>query len=284
MAYGLRAQVRWMAGNRAGALEDAARVPRGFNAFVTREARPGRRNLAFEAGNGTRFARLLDVNDWWRGAPNPVTNRAWPSPIPFTGYTNLGILPDGRAVRDDGLPIRTAGNHRTPIENTAVPDTRVKSLAATVQGIGLSGQFVNAKYTGEGSPIALVNWREMWLIRAELEGGQRAIDLVNEIRTADGLPLVTYATATNADQIRYLIIEERRRALFLEGRYYFTKLKNLDLLWFPRGEGALPTGGQFLLGGIRFVMPQNEYMLNPNLTLADQATGCEANQRPKLVG
>jgi hypothetical protein len=284
MAIGLRAQVRWMAGNRAGALEDAARVPRGFMAYVTREARPGRRNLAFEAGNGTRFARLLDVNDWWRGAPNPVTNRAWPNPIPFTGYTNLGILPDGRAVRDDGLPIRTAGNHRTAIESTAVPDTRVKSLAATVQGIGLPGQFVNAKYAGEGSPIALVNWRELWLIRAELEGGQRAIELVNEIRTADGLPLVTYLTATNTEGIRYMIIEERRRALFLEGRYFFTKLKNLDILWFPRGEGSLPTGGQFLLGGIRFVMPQTEYQLNPNLTLEDQATGCVPNERPRLVG
>jgi hypothetical protein len=165
-----------------------------------------------------------------------------------------------------------------------VADTRVKSLAATVQGIGLSGQFVNAKYAGEASPIALVNWREMWLIRAELEGGQRAIELVNEIRTADGLPIVTYASATNAEQIKYMIIEERRRALFLEGRYYLTKLKNMDILWFPRGEGALPTGGQFLLGGIRFVMPLTEYQLNPNLTLDDQATGCPAPERPKLVG
>jgi hypothetical protein len=165
-----------------------------------------------------------------------------------------------------------------------VPDTRVKSLAATVQGIGLPGQYVNAKYTGEGSPIALVNWRELWLIRAELEGGQRAIDLVNEIRTADQLPLVTYASANNTEQIRQMVIEERRRALFLEGRYYFTKLKNLDILWFPRGEGALPTGGQFLLGGIRFVMPLSEYQLNPNLTIADQATGCDARERPRLVG
>jgi hypothetical protein len=284
MAYGLRAQVRWMAGNRTGALDDAQRVPTGFMAYVTREARPGRRNLAFEAGNGTRFARLLDVNDWWKGAPNPVTNRPWPNPIPFTGFTNLGILPDGRAVRDDGLPIRTAGNYRTAIESTAVPDTRVKSLAATVQGIGLPGQYVNAKYSGEGSPIALVNWRDLWLIRAELEGGQKAIDLVNEIRRADQLPVVTYASPTNAEQIRYMILEERRRALFLEGRFFFTKLKNLDVLWFPRGEGALPTGGQFLLGGIRFVMPESEYQLNPNLTPADQATGCDARERPKLVG
>ena len=31
----------------------------------------------------------------------------------------------------------------------------------------------------------------MWLIRAEFEGGQMAIDLVNELRAADEIPLVT---------------------------------------------------------------------------------------------
>src|SRR5688572_21986924 len=37
MAYGLRAQVRWMAGNKAGALADAQQVPTGFRAWVTRD-------------------------------------------------------------------------------------------------------------------------------------------------------------------------------------------------------------------------------------------------------
>jgi hypothetical protein len=283
LTYGLRAQVRWMSGDRTGALADAQRVPNGFFGYVTREARPGRRNLAFEGGNGTRFARLYDVIDWWKGSPNPVTGQPWPTILPFTGYTNLGILPDGRAIRDDGLPIRTAGNYRTPVESTAVPDVRVKAVQATIQGTGLQG-YVNARFTGEGSPIPFVNWKEMVLIRAELEGGQKAIDLVNEIRSADGLPRVTYADPANAAQIRSLIIEERRRSLFLEGRYYYTKLKNLDLLWFPRNEGVLPTGGQFLEGGIRHVMPQNEYLLNKNLTLQSQATGCDPKEKPILIG
>ena len=63
----------------------------------------------------------------------------------------------------------------------------------------------------------------MWLIRAEIEGGQRAIDLVNELRAADGLPLVTYADPGDAKEIRYMIIEERRRALHLEARFFMTK-------------------------------------------------------------
>lgn len=280
MTYGLRAQVRWMAGNEAAAAADAAQVPDGFTAYVTREARPGRRNLAWAAGNGQFFARLLDVNDWWQGSqPNPVTGQAWPSIIPFTGFVNLGILPDGRAIRDDGLPIRTAGDYRTTVEDTAVPDTRVQAIRGNIVGFGGEG-WVNAKYESEGDNLPLVNWKEMVLIRAEAAGGQGAIDLVNQIRAADNLPLVTYADPGNADEIRYMIIEERRRALFVEGRYYYTKLKNLDILWFPRGEGTLPASGARLFGGVRFIMPQSEYELNTNLSISDQATGCGPFERP----
>jgi len=31
------------------------------------------------------------------------TGAAWPNPIPFSGYRHLGILPDGRATRDEDL-------------------------------------------------------------------------------------------------------------------------------------------------------------------------------------
>src|SRR5262249_30371134 len=125
-------------------------------------------------------------------------------------------------------------------------------------------------------------WKEMWLIRAEAVGGQGAIDLVNELRAADNLPKVTYAAPGNANQIRYLIVEERRRSLYLEGRYFFTKLKNLDIAWFPRGSGQTPECSLNLGGGVRFIMPENEYILNPNLSLAVRATGCSKNEAPIL--
>jgi hypothetical protein len=119
----------------------------------------------------------------------------------------------------------------------------------------------------------------MILIRAEAEGGQKAIDLVNQLRAADKLPLVTYADPGNAEQIRYMIIEERRRALYLEGRFYFTKVKNLDLLWFPRHQGK-QFGDARYGGAVRLIMPGSEYDLNPNLTRADRATGCSQYERP----
>jgi hypothetical protein len=136
------------------------------------------------------------------------------------------------------------------------------------------------KYRSEGDDLPLVNWEEMVLIRAEAEGGQGAINLVNELRRAEGLPLVTYADPGNAAQIRNMIIEERRRALYVEGRFYFTKLKNLDLLWFPRGRGRTGTRRTDYGGAVRLIMPLEEFDLNPNLTRADQATGCPQHERP----
>ena len=54
MAYGLRAQTRWMKGDLTGAAADAALVPQGFRAFVIREATPDRRNRPYYAGTVTQ--------------------------------------------------------------------------------------------------------------------------------------------------------------------------------------------------------------------------------------
>ena len=295
MAYGLRAQNSWMAGNLAAARADAERVtgvgavPTRFFAYMTRENTTTRRNLPYYNGPSARFALMQGVVDWWKGSlrqPNPANGKLWPEVIPFTGYTELGILPDGRAVRDDGLPIRMAGNgtipqnYRTPIESTAVPDTRVPFIIGLVGGKS-TPSYIATKFTALNQYIPLVNWKEMMLIRAEAAGGQGAIDRVNELRAADNLPRVTYLAASDAEGIRRMIIEERRRTLFQEGRYYYTKLKNLDLLWFPRKQGAMPNNGSQYQGGVRLAMPDNEYLLNPNiLDLNKRATGCDAKSAP----
>jgi hypothetical protein len=280
MTLGLRAQVRWMKGDNAGAAADAALVPNGFRAFATREATPARLNKPYNSGTENRYHELYDVIDFWKGLPNPATGQSWPAQIPFTGYRSLGILPNGRAVRDDGLPIRTAGPYRTAEESTAVPDTRVRTVVQQLNGASYATQM-NARYGSQGDDIPIVNWKEMILIRAEAAGGQTAIDLVNQIRLADNLPRVTYLTgAATPLQIRQMIIEERRRALWLEARFFYTKLKNLDILWFPRSSGQSPAKGNQFRGGIRFIMPDTEFQFNKNLNLGQRATGCAAGQRP----
>lgn len=281
MAYALRARILWAKGDLAGAAQAAERVPQGFQAHVTRGGGLTRRNKVFQQGLQTRYASIAGVNDWWDGDPNPVTGQPWPDVIPFTGYLHLGILPDGRAVRDDGLPIRTDGPYRTPVEDNAIPDTRLPMEFSTALQGGGSG-YVPRKYLSDGDPIPFITWEEIWLIRAEAVGGQGAIDLVNDIRAAHNLPLVTYADPGDAEEIRRMIIEEKRRALWLTGRYIATKIQNTDILWFPRAQGRTPSQGVDYDGAVRLLMPNAEYDLNPNLTREDRATGCDPSQAPVM--
>lgn len=280
LAHALQARILWAKGDLQQAAAVAARVPKGFEAHVTRGGGLTRRNKVYQQGLQTPYSRLADVNDWWQGGENPATGKPWPKVIPFTGTIRLAVLPDGRAVWDDNqLPVRMEGNYRKAAESAAVPDTRVP-VVINRQILGGGIGWVPAKYTSESDPIAFVNWEEIWLIRAEAAGGQTAIDLVNEIRDFHRLPRVTYADPSDAAQIRNMIIEEKRRSLWLEGRYLATKIKNTDILWFPRGQGVTQSSQADYLGAVRRLMPENEYILNPNFGLEAQATGCHPNERP----
>jgi hypothetical protein len=290
MALALRARIRWHNGDLAGAAADAAQVPEGFTAWIVRDVGPQRRNKIYESGTQTGWGGMLGINDWWHRQPqvnqtNPVTGSPWPDPIPFTGYIFLGIMPDGRAIDDDGYPVtyaeefRAAGDEPTLLNNGAVPDVRVQHFKKSIQGP--EPREVPARYSAEDDDIPLVDWEEIWLILAEIEGGQQAIDRVNVIRRHYNLPEVTYADPGDAEQIRYMIIEERRRSFFAEGgRYWATKILNTDILWFPRTEGVTPAQGYDLNGGVRLTMPGDEYTLNPNISLNDRATGCDPDQAP----
>jgi hypothetical protein len=278
LAYGLRARIRWARGpdHWAGALADALRVPQGYTAWVTRGTAPTRVNKVYEVATQITPSIVMGPFVHWDGPPNPVTGRDWPNPIPFTGYLDLGILPDGRAISADQYPITTTDNP------TAVEDTRVRTIIKKTQG-PLEGP-APVKYASASTFMPLVSWNDMWLIRAEIEGGQAAIDRVNDIRTARGLPLVTYANPADADEILDMIIEERRRDLWLEGRFWSTKIQHTDRLWFPRAFGTSAVNTFPYQGAVTLLMPFDEYQLNPNLTLDDRGTGCDASRRPSLRG
>lgn len=264
MAYALRARVRWANGDNQGALADAMNVSQGFKAWVTRDGGAIRQrwNKTVSGNISNPFTSLLGPVDWWTGPGN------WPAVIPFTGYRNLGILPNGRAITDDRYPITTA-------VSGAVADSRVpvQDMGRNINGFPF---WTQRKYDTLDDDIPLANWEEIWLIRAEIEGGQAAIDLVNEIRAAHELPPVTYLSAGDAQGITNMIIEERRRSLFLEGRFWQTKIR--EDLWFPRGVGETPYPYSYQ-NAVRMVMPDNEFDLNPNLTPDMQGSMC-GNQAP----
>jgi len=208
---------------------------------------------------------------------NPLDGQPWPAVIPYTGYWDLAVLPDGRAVSDTGHPVTLA-------DAGAVADARVPAEQTASGGIGTGGGPNNyplwqqQKYVNRGDDIPLAKWEEAWLIRAQVLGGQTAIDLVNDIRTAHGLPQVTYLAAGDAAGIQNMLIEEIRRTHFLEGGRYWSAKLRYDL-WFPRAEGF----DQWNLGyqgGVRMTYPAGEFTLNPNLTENDRGTGCPASQTP----
>jgi hypothetical protein len=289
-AYGLRSRIRWANGDLAGAAADAALVTDGHMAYILRESPEDRRNMVSSMhgnGGGVQAAGFLQGPVRLKGTNpygitllgNDPSGTPWPNPVPFTGYVDLAIqTADGRAVDD-------AGNALTLGAAGIEADTRVTHAIGPTAG----GQdVVITKYTSLDDDIPLVNWREMRLIQAENAGASAAgVDFVNEIRTADGLPIVqgAYRTAVEGSAVLFenLVFEERRRALWLEARWWSTKILNTDRLWFPRGVGDwisdIPTL-YGLGGGVRLLMDGDEYQLNANFDNSARATGCPAAQAP----
>ncbi|MFP3947799.1 MAG: hypothetical protein ACLFWG_03645 [Longimicrobiales bacterium] len=282
LAYLLRARSKLARGDYAGAAADAQQVTQGFIAYITRESGSDQRrnNRVYTNHNQTGYSTLVGVitHEFWQAddVTNPVTQQPWPDPIPYTGYWNLAILPDGRAVSDAGYPITTD-------EPGAEADSRVPAMdtgnTEDVRGYPIWRQM---KYTSPADDYPLAKWEEAWLIRAEVAArgatAEDPVDLVNDIRAAHDLPEIDGVSynPTTEDELLNMIVEENRRTHFLEGRFWSTKLRH-DL-WFPRGQGrAVQHNYQ---GGVRMVLPGGEYEINENFDQSDQGTYCPPNQTP----
>jgi hypothetical protein len=280
MAYLLRARARFAMDDFAGAEADALLVQKDFVANITRESggereRWNRVNSA-HIGQGD-WVPVLGPIYWWNGPADPVTGEVWPDTIPFTGYWDLGILADGRAI----------GSNQQPISKLVFPAATLDSRVPVINSGKVSGTnqyplWQPGKYMSLDSEIPLAKWEEAWLIRAQIaylrdSDGAAAIALVNEVRNAHGLPLVTYLAPSDLAGVEDMLIEELRRTHYLEGRFWSTKLR-YDL-WFPRGSGADLFAHAYNTA-VRLVMPDNEFTLNPNLTEADQGSMCPVGESP----
>jgi starch-binding outer membrane protein, SusD/RagB family len=234
-----RARVRLAMGDLTGAAADAEQIQPDFVAYATRDAsvRP-RWNHVYRTLNVQGYSAVAGVVQW-QGAP-----------VPFTGYRQLTIDQQGRSTID-GFPVRGQG----------VPDPRVQAefLNEFLQD-GVTDNWAQQKYTSTDDDIPLARWAEAQLILAEVKGGAAAVPHVNAIRDVHGLP--HYQGPTDAESIRDLIIEERRREFFLEGRFFAEKLR--QGLWFPRNVGnnhkAVAYGNATC-----WMMPVSEYQNNPNV-------------------
>ena len=244
MALVGRARVRLGLGDYEGVIEDAGAVPPGYLRVATRGgSSPRRYNFNYNS-----------VNSQIQPAHGTITST----------YHDLTIDPDGRPTQADG-----------------VPDPRVN-----VFNLGIFGHnsvtpiWHHDKYTSRSSPLPIASYKEAQLFLAEAylrEGDpDEALAIINARRLELALPQVTPAAVDVGDEVAMmdLIIEERRRELFVEGGHRMSDMLRFEgtpheIPWL--GEpGSIHPDGVDSVGGAYgdvtcFPLPTVERIGNPNI-------------------
>ena len=118
------------------------------------------------------------------------------------------------------------------------------------------------KYTSASSPIRFASWVEAQLIIAEAEGGQVAVDIINDLHGRVGLP-ATFAS-TDEQEILERIIETRAREFFLES-HHLGDVRRYDLPLVPAPGTPYPIKGGSYGAQRCFPLPDVERLNNPNV-------------------
>jgi hypothetical protein len=127
--------------------------------------------------------------------------------------------------------------------------------------------WIQAKFSGEESPIPIARYAEAQLIIAEALGDTAAVRIINELHAGIGLPPFI---AVEPDSILRHVVEERRLELFLESHHFFDKQRfnaSLDPDPLPDTPAA---GSPFINGGTYAAttclpLPDVERLNNPNI-------------------
>jgi hypothetical protein len=146
-----------------------------------------------------------------------------------------------------------------------VPDTRVVVTDAGRTATDGTRIWVQGKYASLATGLPLASYDEAQLILAEatLRQGNPtgAVSIINGLRTRASLP--GYSGSTGAPEVLALLIEERRRELFLEGHHLYDA-RRFDLALTPAAGTPFAKGGTY--GTTRCLpLPNIERFNNPNI-------------------
>ena len=227
-----RARARLHLEDDAGVVADASLVPAGYERMVTASAIEAfRNNYLFLRLN---FEKAAAVYSRWH---------------------NMTIAADGRLTVNEGVP-----DPRVPLEHYGL-------------GTGFDGvtdMWGQLKYTSLDASVPLATYREAQLMIAEVEGGETAVRIINDLRATvgdlpwvSGSPVLPDFSSTDPDEIREAVREERRRELFLQGG---TRLGD-KLRWgepFVTGTNAL--GQQYAQDKTCIPLHPIERDTNPNIS------------------
>lgn len=206
MALVGRARVRLNLGDFGGVIDDASLVPAGYLKAASRDGSAGRRfNYYFERNNAlSGFRQNASIANHYR---------------------NLTIDAEGRPTEGDGVPdprvdVWTEGNNGTD---------------------GVTPHWITSKYPSRAAPVPIASHREaqLFLAEAHIRGGDigDGVAIIDARRAELGLPQVTYDP--DPDEAMVLLLEERRRDLFLEGGHRFN-----DMLRFRGTPFQIPFLGE----------------------------------------
>ena len=168
------------------------------------------------------------------------------------------------AVAEGGGTSATVDPNYWDVRWMDVPDPRVEVVdAGRLTSNARTPLWYQTKYTSESAPIRLASHVEAQLIIAEVEGGQVAVDIINDLHAAAGIP--PFASA-DEQEIQEHVVEERRREFFLEGRR-MADLRRLGGFSDVNGAGEVNPWTFFAFGGTEcFPIPDVERQNNPNLS------------------
>jgi len=163
-----------------------------------------------------------------------------------------------------GGQIRAAiaqGYWNLSVDGVADSRVRVTLFPGRFTQDGVTPQAETTKYPLASSPVAIAKWAEAQLIIAEVQGGQTAVGIVNELHRRANLP-TTFAS-TNAQTILAQVLEEKRRELFLESQRFGDMLR-LSIPFTPAAGVAYKLNNGVYGSMTCFPFPDVERDNNPN--------------------
>ena len=185
-------------------------------------------NAVFDATNARRY------------------NRVYSATAEFGDYT----------VETQSQNLKTENNEADPRAAVKLTTTRPADAKTPI--------YVPNKYAGgDAVPIPMARYEEAQLIIAEVQGGATAVSIINAMRAP--VNLKPYAGPADATSIKNLVIDERRRVLFVEG------FRNYDIGRFkipfnPAVGTPFPLKGGTYGNTVCLPLPDVERFNNPNIT------------------
>ena len=159
----------------------------------------------------------------------------------------VSVHPDFRDLEVDGVP-----DPRVPVEDSG-----------RLGQDGRTALWLQLKYQSDSDDVPIATWEEAQLIIAEIQGGQTAVEIINNLRERAGVP-GTFESS-DPDEILEEVLEERRRELYLQGHRLNDLLRH-DLP-FPdyTGDGRTHKG-QIYGAATCLPLPNAEIHSNPNIS------------------